>query len=164
MNMMGGKTGSPAEAGVMALLALVTDPAAASARLAAIQAAQLAADEAAKAAGDAQAKADATQKAAEELQNTVNAALEGAAARAKQLQGEAARLQDMDLALTAREAMMNDRVTAVTASAASIAEREAVVVVRERELSVAEEGVSMLKGEYEGKLAELKAAAQKFGG
>jgi len=155
---MGGKTGTPAEAGVFALLALLSDPDAAKKRLLEIRVATDATEKAQAEAQLAQEHARHLHEAATAQQKTAAEAIERAAMQLQVAQDELAKAANRERELDAREAALKQGEKDATAFATDLGQRQLAIGARENALEAAEERVAELTSEYEGKLARLRNA------
>lgn len=158
-------TGSPAQTSdAYALIALVTDPAAAKTRLDELAAEKIAATDAA-----AQATAAATE--AKQLRNDAQIKLAEAkrvtiandaayAARTKAISDQETSLVEMAKRVDAHDAQVTERENALAAREAAVSAREASVVEQEAAAETTMAEANALKADYEKKLAALKTALE----
>jgi hypothetical protein len=157
--MMASKSGSPAEIGVFALLALLSDPDAVAQRLAALQTATAEAEAATVKMQESVQAAGAVGAQAAELQAKAASAVEEAAERLRIAQAAQIEATAREQALDARGAKLAQGEKDATAFADDLGKRQLAIGAREQSLEIEEEAVTELKADYEGRLARLQAVA-----
>lgn len=155
--MMGGKTGTPAETGLISLLALLADPEAYAAKLNELQATREAAEAAQIEAGRAMAAAAEQTVAAKELADAAEKASEKAAERMAVVEAARAELSlnevaNVELAkeLAAKEDAQNER-------EAELAAKQDELDARDLALRTSEGSVVAMRQEYEAKVDKLRS-------